>query len=122
MSKCILFTGFKDKQGYGVKHYNGKNYMAHRLAYIQNIGPIPKNMYVLHTCDNPSCINPEHLRLGNHQDNMDDRRLKRRNGRKLTWEDVQEIRKSDKTGPELAPIYGVTKQTIWDIRRKEYWK
>ena len=67
--------------GYGYTRHKGRNVRLHRLAYCEanglEIGDID-SMYVLHSCDNPRCINPKHLRLGTAQDNMDDKMLRGR--------------------------------------------
>ena len=64
--------------GYGRIRIDGVKQLAHRVSWIMHFGGIPKNMHVLHTCDNPSCVNPEHLFIGTHQDNMKDRDKKGR--------------------------------------------
>jgi hypothetical protein len=70
-SGCWLWLGSTDKLGYGKVNVGG-HYLAHRLAYADTVGPIPDGMLVLHRCDMPSCVNPEHLYVGDDQDNMDD--------------------------------------------------
>ena len=79
---CILWTGVKTKDGYGKTStkINGlrKSIGVHRLAYIKAYGEIPKGMFVCHKCDVPLCINPDHLFLGSHFDNMRDMVLKKR--------------------------------------------
>ena len=72
MSECVIFQGTKSDKGYGRVWHNGKMVRAHRLAYETHVGPIPKGMFVCHRCDNPPCINPEHLFLGTTTDNIRD--------------------------------------------------
>ncbi|MDE3022306.1 MAG: HNH endonuclease [Pseudomonadota bacterium] len=58
--------------------HDGKNQTAHTVAYSVFVGPIPKGLHVRHTCDTPACINPEHLVLGSHADNMRDKSVRKR--------------------------------------------
>lgn len=58
--------------GYGQLKVNGKEVTAHRVSYMIHKGPIPKGLYVLHTCDVRSCVNPDHLFLGTQKDNIHD--------------------------------------------------
>jgi hypothetical protein len=69
---CQVWTGNKYKKGYGTIKVLGKNLKAHRYSYQIHIGDIPEGMMVLHSCDNPSCVNPEHLRAGDAFDNASD--------------------------------------------------
>jgi HNH endonuclease len=69
----------KKKYDYGQITWNGKQYRIHRLIYELIKGPIPEGIFVCHKCDIASCIEPEHLFLGTHQENMDD--YFRKNGR-----------------------------------------
>lgn len=75
---CMEWSGSKSLRGRGSLNINKKYYMAHRLSYLIYFGEIPKNMHVLHKCDNPSCVRPDHLFLGSHLDNMNDRKSKNR--------------------------------------------
>lgn len=108
MSNCIIFPGYKDKDGYGKVSVKGKVVRAHRHAYCEANGlslDAIADMVVMHSCDNPSCINAEHLSIGTHIDNIADKISKgrqrsggakvagERNGRaKLTKEIVEKIR------------------------------
>lgn len=129
---CWEWTGRKDKDGYGVVMLDGKNIRGHRLsyAYHNNIKlEDMKGLVVCHKCDNPSCVNPDHLFLGTVKDNAADARDKGRafvgvlNGRaKLTKKDVLAILKDDRIHREIAKDYGVTRATISNVKRGSTWK
>lgn len=70
---CWIWTAYRDDKGYGCFGFRGKVWKAHRVAYELATGPIPTGAHILHSCDNPSCVNPEHLRAGTHADNMRDK-------------------------------------------------
>lgn len=85
MTNCIETTwGCLQKDGYGRKMIEGRVYMAHRVAWAEANGvdftTMTPDMIIRHTCDNPPCINPEHLVLGTHKDNAQDRVERGRNG------------------------------------------
>ncbi len=67
---CHLWTGARDPGGYGRMGLPHTSRAAHRVAWEVANGPIPAGMHVLHSCDNPRCCNPEHLKLGTHAENM----------------------------------------------------
>jgi hypothetical protein len=68
---CWVWMGGRQKlMGYGKISLNGKDFLTHRVAWELANGPIPADMQVLHSCDNPPCCNPAHLHLGTHADNM----------------------------------------------------
>ena len=126
---CIISPYHKNRDGYALKSYKGKMYRHHRLVYEQEHGPIPKGMVIMHTCDNPPCINPEHLRLGTHQDNIADCVNKGRQPRgvinakaKLTEQQILDIRNSTAKAKDLAIDYEVTKGHIYKIKSRRFWK
>ena len=75
---CWLWDRALKGFGYGHKIFEGKLQSAHRISWQIHHGPIPDGMWVLHRCDVMRCVNPDHLFLGTHQDNMDDRHRKGR--------------------------------------------
>lgn len=66
---CVLWTGFTDRGGYGILRVPGGTEFAHRFSWERENGPIPDGMRVDHICHNPTCVNPEHLRLATHTEN-----------------------------------------------------
>lgn len=130
---CWNWTAGKVHNGYGRFWFKGKTYQANRFVWEIYNDPIPKGMLVCHKCDNPACVNPEHLFLGTDFDNMQDRNNKRRQafGNKngmaiLTENDVREIVLKYKSGQyshrELAKMFKVGNTTIDDILRGTKWK
>ena len=99
---------------------------THRVAAIVYFDFEPTSGFcVLHHCDNPSCCNPCHLYIGTHQDNMRDKAVRGRAGKKLTLENVREIKQclaAGATQVSLADRFGVTKATISQISRGKIWK
>jgi DNA-binding Xre family transcriptional regulator len=77
---CWLWTGARRPLGYGALKVDGHVLHAHRVAYELVYGEIPAELVVLHTCDNPPCVNPAHLRLGTRSDNTRDMYAKGRYG------------------------------------------
>lgn len=134
---CWEWLGSKDKNGYGSIRCDSGTKKAHRVSYLVHVGEIPSGLYVLHKCDNPSCVSPHHLFLGTHRDNMRDMWSKGRGkavscGRKgskngnsrLSEGDVIEIRlrlSCGESGASLSREYGVSKNLIYLIRDKKVW-
>ncbi len=124
---CILWTGKRTARGYGQRTVDGKVQYVHRLAYVAANGLLLcdiKELKVCHTCDIPSCYNPEHLFLGTQKDNMLDCAQKDRTSRaKLTNAQAVEIRQLYVPGlvtqQQLADTYGVTRSAIGYITRGE---
>lgn len=133
--QCWMWTGCCDACGYGRVHVERgglKVTKASRLSWMIHFGPIPNGMHVLHKCDNPPCVNPNHLWLGTHKDNMDDRDRKGRvrHGEtagmaKLTRAQVREIKerlKHREFQTHIARQYGVSPHAIWQIANNLTWK
>lgn len=70
--ECLEYVGNNDHNGYGRIKANGRQLGAHRVAYVEFIGDIDAGMVVMHSCDNPACINPNHLSLGTVKQNIHD--------------------------------------------------
>jgi hypothetical protein len=75
---CWIWTGAEGHWGYGTFSLEGETYSTHRLSYIMHYGEIPVDLMVLHYCDTPPCVRPDHLFLGTQLDNQQDRRRKGR--------------------------------------------
>ena len=91
---CWIWTGSRDKARYGRVVRGKKKFGVHRVAYEERNGPIPNGILICHKCDNPPCLNPNHLFAGTPRDNMKDMTRKGRNyipGFKLSESDVLEI-------------------------------
>lgn len=122
---CWIWTGAKNKAGYGLSSLYSRVMGAHRLSYTLFVGEIHDDLWVLHTCDVPSCVNPEHLWLGTTQDNKKDQIQKDRGGNKLNSEKVMMIRKmydSDIGSQAIANLFHVTCGVISNIVKRRIWK
>jgi hypothetical protein len=126
---CVIWNGSLNNKGYGQIGHNRRVVLAHRLSYELRHGEIPKGLQVLHRCDVPACINPDHLFLGDTIANMADMHAKGRAAigervasSKLTSADVIAIRKSTKLHRELAVEFGVSQSAITMIRQGKRWK
>lgn len=127
---CWEWQGYRDKNGYGHLSVAGHMLLAHRVSYRLHVGQIPDGMCVLHSCDNPPCMNPDHFFLGSRGDNNRDRENKQRGNHargirchtaKLTESDVLEIRHSDSPYPELSAKYHVHTSTICAAKNRKTW-
>ena len=126
---CWEWKNYRDKDGYGQFFIDKRpSIPAHRASWILFIGKIPKGICVLHKCDNPPCVNLEHLFLGTKRDNAEDRKLKDRgirgekvNTNLLNRNQVIEIRTSSINKKELALKFNVSQTTIYDIKNGRSW-
>tara|TARA_R110000823_G_C15657157_1_gene471618 strand:- start:2 stop:517 length:516 start_codon:yes stop_codon:yes gene_type:complete len=129
-SGCHLWTANKNSLGYGMFSGGSRTAKgAHRFAYKTYIGEIPPGMLVLHTCNVRNCVNPDHLKLGTHKENME-HMVKSGNSGKgkayntLTERQVRDIRKAianDETVVGLAKKYSVCSTTISRIKNNRTW-
>ena len=144
---CLIWRLGLSVMGYGLMKIGKTTRYAHRIAYETWVGPIPKGMWVLHKCDNQPCINPKHLFLGTHRENMEDMAAKgratsgleqinamrpervrgERNPRaKLTWIQVEAIRRRYKRGKvsamSLANEYGVDEAQVLRVIHYKTWR
>lgn len=112
---CWEWMSTKDKDGYGVLTVDGKKRKAHRLA-LELEGVQIAGLLVLHLCDNPGCVNPDHLVPGTQADNMRHMALNERGCIKVTREQVREIRMAYSSGDyvlaDLALEYGLSFQHV----------
>jgi hypothetical protein len=130
---CWFWLGCLNGDGYGGIKIAGRSLLAHRASWETFNGPIPDGLCVLHRCDIPCCVNPDHLFIGTQLENIEDRTRKGR-GRKIgyageahplaimTAEDVKTIRASQEQQDVLAGRYGVSQAHISNIVRRKKWK
>lgn len=129
--ECWSWMAGKDGKGYGSFFVGTANYIAPRVSWAIHHGEIPNGLGVLHTCDNPPCVNPNHLFLGTQKDNNEDRENKGRGsfGSKhgmsiLKESDIKEIRELMKNGvsqEEIAKKFKVDRTTISAVKRGLSW-
>jgi HNH endonuclease len=131
---CWIWTAHTNACGYGRIWY-GKAIETHRASWEMHFGAIPEGLCVLHKCDNPPCVNPDHLWLGTHADNMKDCARKRRirspglcgennPGSRLTRPEVREMRRlyaMKYTMAELSGYFAVSVSTVSRIINNHLW-
>lgn len=144
---CWTWKGAKNLKGYGHLWVKGKNIGAHRISYMLYKGDIPNGMVICHRCDNPTCVNPDHLFLGTQKDNISDRDQKGhtakgdRSGKKtkperiargenngstkLTTHDVLTIRdlwdRRKFSQRAIGRMYDIHHDTVWRIVNRKNW-
>tara|TARA_R110000751_G_C13691239_1_gene472360 strand:- start:309 stop:848 length:540 start_codon:yes stop_codon:yes gene_type:complete len=128
---CWLWNKARITKGYGHLRRDGTMVLAHRAMFEMFVGPIPDGMFVLHKCDNPPCVNPEHLFLGTQKENMADKIAKGRGNHakgeanssaKLTEAQVLEIRSATEIHREIGVLFGVAQQTVSNIKNRRTWQ
>lgn len=128
---CVETTWKRDRGGYGRRRVRNRNVRAHRVAWEAANGPIPAGLSVLHRCDNPPCINVQHLFLGTLLDNNRDRWMKQRyaigtdvKSAKINPEIVRAILAETKAGATRAALarkYGIRAQNVSQIVLGRAW-
>lgn len=129
---CWLFTGEVYKNfGHGYFTYQARNVLAHRVSWELHNGPIPPGAFVLHRCDVPACVRPDHLFLGSQADNVTDMVTKHRNARgeqhggaKLTEADVRLIRSTPRTrhaARDLSVRLRISRTVLYDVWNGHIW-
>ena len=129
---CWLWTGHRSKDGYGVFQLRPRvPGRAHRVSWYLNFGEIPVGSVIRHTCHNPPCVRPDHLRVGTQKENVEDEldrgtfpRGSRHGMARLTEADVLEIRRlavDGETYRTIATRFGVSHHTVGVIVRRQAW-
>lgn len=128
-SGCWLWLGRINTSGYGVGRFRDGTAIASRLAFIAFKDLIPKGSVVRHSCDNPLCVNPDHLFLGTADDNIKDKvrrsrqvRGERHNSAKLTEEMVKQIRVLSLSQEAIGKRFGVSQVMVSRIKLGKAWR
>jgi hypothetical protein len=129
---CWEWTGAENNKGYGIIVVRGRRWSTHRYSWFIHKGPIPDGMQVCHTCDNPPCVNPDHLFLGTHAENLQDASRKgrmhpgsRHGMARLSEADVQWIRRlhlMGESGTSIAGRFEVHPNTIYSVLKGQSWR
>jgi hypothetical protein len=128
---CWQWIAGTQKPGYGRFRYLTDSQQAHRVSYLLYVGEIPEGLHVLHKCDNPQCVNPDHLFLGTQADNNADKISKGRSigprgeachMAKLTNEQAVFARTDPRSTTEVAKELGVSYLAVWNIRKRNTWR
>lgn len=131
--ECILWPHYKDPRGYGRIRHQMTRYGAHQLSCLLHHGERPTPMHhAAHSCNNPSCVNPRHLRWATPKENSADRdlhgttaRAERSGSAKLTVADVAAMRQMYANGasyPEMSRQFNVHETTVWKVVKNRHWQ
>ncbi len=122
-NSCWNWVGYKHR-GYGQFGTQVGVKLAHRISYFLEHGFLPTDKLILHSCDNPSCVNPKHLWAGTYQDNMTDMSLKKRGKgpEKINQEIANKVRSSNLSCVKLSKQYGICATQVWRIKKGFHWQ
>ena len=133
---CWVWSSYKTKEGYGRIQAFGKPMYSHRISWLIHFGKIPNGKEVCHRCDNPSCVNPKHLFIGTHKDNMQDmfkkgrRKENQRRGERhwksnLKEKDILRIRnlysQGDISMKNIGLLFSIKPNTVFYIVHRKNW-
>ena len=128
-SGCWLWLGGSSSDGRGSIKVNKKQWKAHRYSWFLHYGAIPDRLFVCHHCDTPCCVNPKHLFLGTHQDNMNDQKAKGRssfganNPNAIITDDIaQKIKADTRYQREIAKTFGISRSLVSNIKCGISWR
>lgn len=126
MSDCVLWKGAVNSSGYPVTWFNGKIAYAHRVVIGASKGEV-----VMHTCDNPKCVNPKHLKVGTHAENSADMVSKGRQAKgeqcaasKFSKDTIASVRnlKGVMSSRKVGKLFGMSKTNVLDVWNNKIWK
>lgn len=122
LGECLIWTGARQRKGYGNVKRGGRNHLVHRLAWGEVHGPIPDGLQVLHKCDIRACFELSHLFLGTNADNVQDRQDKRRSRRAVATEaELQAVRDLAARGVpqrQIAVMFDISQATVSNWHRR----
>lgn len=128
-SGCHEFAGSRTKAGHGQIHYNGRNRRTHTVAFELTFGSIPEGAQINHHCDNPPCVNPDHLYAGDQVQNMADMNRRGRNVKgsrtgtaKLCEAQALEVFMATGTHREIGQKYGISRHSVGLIKKGINWR
>ena len=129
---CVIWTKALDSHGYGQSWRHGKPYKAHRAAWEEHYNVVlSSDQFLLHKCDTPACINPDHLYIGNQKDNMQDRKNRNRwippKGEEVSWSKLTEaeiklIKELPGLHKDIAKQFGISRSCVSLIKGNKRWK